>query len=261
ANAHELRRRSFAAFRELLARLSDRRPTVLVVDDLHWGDSDSAALIADLMFGDDPPPLLFVACYRFEEMFSSAPLRTLVFGERPASPACDVHEVEVTELSEQEAFELASALTTMQGSAATNVESVVRESGGSPFFINELIQYSADADRADLAATADAGHDGSSRVVLEAVIRARVRRLDDDARRLLHVLAIFGGPLQLSVAVAAAGLTEGGLHAVLSLRAAHLTRTRLGDSGEEIEFYHDRIREAVFADLPPGLVSHLHARL
>jgi tetratricopeptide (TPR) repeat protein len=261
ANAHELRRRSFAAFRELLARLSDRRPTVLVVDDLHWGDSDSAALIADLMFGDDPPPLLFVACYRFEEMFSSAPLRTLVFGEQPAPAVCDLHEVEVAELSEQEAFELASALTTMQGGAVTNVESVVREAGGSPFFINELIQYSAAADRADLEATADAGHDGSSRVVLEAVIGARVRRLDEDARRLLHVLAIFGGPLQLSVAVAAAGLAEGGLHAVLLLRAAHLTRTRLGDAGEEIEFYHDRIREAVFADLAAGDVPHLHARL
>ena len=41
-------------------------PVVLVVDDLQWGDSDSAALITDLMFGDDAPALLFVACYRFE---------------------------------------------------------------------------------------------------------------------------------------------------------------------------------------------------
>jgi eukaryotic-like serine/threonine-protein kinase len=260
-NAHELRRRSFAAFRELLARLSDRRPTVLVVDDLHWGDSDSAALIDDLMFGDDPPPLLFVACYRFEEMFSSAPLRSLVFGERPAPPGCDVHEVEIAEFSVAESYQLASALTTLHGGTATDVASIVRESGGSPFFINELIQYSTEPEGAGAPGKIDAAVHQPSPLGLDAVIRARVRRLDDDARRLLQILAIFGGPLQLSVAVAAAGLREGGLHTVLLLRAAHLTRTRLADAGDEIEFYHDRIRETVAADLPTHEVPRLHARL
>ena len=260
-NAQELRRRSFAAFRELLARLSDRHPIVLVVDDLQWGDSDSAALIAELMFGDDPPALLFVACYRAEEGFSSAPLRALAFGDRPASAGCNVHVVEVGELPEHEAYELAAALTKIHGGAATVIESLVRESGGSPFFINELIQYSATLD--GRGSTPDSGgtRDVSSPVVLDAVIRARTRRLDDGQRRLLHTLALFGGPLKLSIAVAAAGLREGGLDEVLLLRAAHLTRTRLAGSGEEIEFYHDRIREALLTDLPVDEIPRLHAQL
>jgi hypothetical protein len=264
ANAQELRRRSFAAFRELLARLSDRHPVVLVIDDLQWGDSDSAALIADLMFGAEAPALLFIACYRFEESFSSAALRTLLFADDDGTTADhDVHQVEVGELSEGEAYELAAALAKTYDRVPTSVDSVVRESGGSPFLIKELIQYSAAAASAGedgLSGPAEAG-DIASELDLDSVIGARIEGLAEGAHLLLRVLAIFGGPLRLSVATDVAGLRHGALKEIMLLRAAHLTRTRVGNAGDEIEFYHDRIREAVLARIPEGEIPELHARL
>jgi len=59
-DAQELRRRGCAALRDLLARLVDRHPVVIVIDDLQWTDADSAALIADMIFEDQAPPLLFI---------------------------------------------------------------------------------------------------------------------------------------------------------------------------------------------------------
>jgi eukaryotic-like serine/threonine-protein kinase len=255
ANAQELRRRGFVAFRDLIARLSDRHPVVMVIDDLQWGDEDSAALLLDLLRTSDAPPVLFIACYRSEELFTSIGATSLFFtGDE------EMHQVQLEELSEAEAHEFASALAGIYGGTMP-VEAIVREGGGSPFLIDELVQYSAIGAPGDLPAPdAPATADARRELTLESVIRARIGLLSDRARRLLEVVAVFGGPLPVAVAIDAAQLTRGALEEITALRAANLTRMRLG-SDEEIEIYHDRIREAIAAHIPPEERRQLHARI
>lgn len=253
ADAHELRRRAFAAFRELLARLGDRRPLVLAIDDLQWADLDSLALYQDLLRPPDPPRLLFIGAYRSEETQTSRFLQGLL-----ASKELDQVEkrsLAVEPLTEEESRQLALQLLDQENSAdQTIAATIAREAGGNPFFVAELVQH---ARSAAAAGTQPAAHALS----LAGVIANRVQRLPDDQRRLLEVLAVAGCPLQQLEAAEAAGLAVDERAAVASLLAARLVRSTGNAVHEELVTYHDRVRETVASQLSGDRLGACHGRL
>ncbi len=258
-DSQELRRRAFAALRELLGRMADQQDVVLFLDDLQWGDVDSAVLLAELLRPPNPPPLLLIACYRSEETETSPFFKRFNTFQDSSEPA-DVRELVVGELADSDARDLAHKLLGEDPSAQSDrADAIARVSGGNPFFIDELVRYSqagvefpeCDPSARRLSAGADRG------TALEDVIRSRLDRLPEAARRLLEVLAVAGQPLQAAVAGSAAELTDEE-DLVGLLRARHLVRTHGAREGNEIEPYHDRIRETVVADLSPEILKAHH---
>jgi serine/threonine protein kinase len=252
----ELRRRGFAALKSLLALLAAHRPVVIVVDDVQWGDHDSVALLAELLAPPAPPGVLFVAAYRSEEAdhpVVTALRRTVTV----ALPSSDVYELEIGPLSEGDGYALArtlghhlaaSGLVQKTARALDALaRSAAREAHGSPFFAGEMMRY-----------LATAGADART-MSLDNVIAARYRQLDAQARALLDVVALAGRPVAQIVALRAAGLEETARVPVNALRAGHFARTRGPALADAIEPYHDRIREAVVAELRGRGDEHVRA--
>ena len=245
--SQEVRRRAFAALREMASRISDDRALVLFLDDLQWGDRDSAQLVGELLRPPMAPALLLVGTYRPEEAEES-PFLTEFRKLHNDRSIGEVSELTLEELQADEAHDLARAVAGSRASAE-RIEAIARDAAGSPFFIQELARFADDV----------AGeHDDAS---LDDVIRARVRRLPEAAQHLLEVIAIAGQPLGPEPAIAAAGIEEDAHPFIAALRAENLVRTRFHAGHEELVTYHDRVREAVIDRLDPARRKDCHLRL
>ena len=242
----ELRRRAFAAPRELLARISDRRPLVLAIDDLQWGDADGGSLLSDLLRPPDPPALLLVGVYRSEDAALSPCLQKLLGPSEEDAVLRDRREVAVAALSPSEGQALALTLIGQDDEAAQRLaETIVRETGGSPYFIYELVQYLREGGELGESLAA-----ASSDVRLDEVLWRRIQRLPDEVQNLLEVLAVAGQPIRQALACRIAGLGAEGFSSLALLRSHRLIHGTGPGSLGDAETYHDRIRETVVNHLP-----------
>ena len=216
-----IRRRALDALRALLGALAAARPVVIAIDDLQWGDVDSAAALAELIRGDDAPRLLLICAHRAEDATAGELLAELrrAAGER-------LVEIDVGALGEADARALWTELRGGDDGAAA-----VRDAGGNPMLLTEIARLGA----------------GASVQSVDDAVRARLSGLPDDARALLRTVAVAARPIATELMIRAARVGDGAA-AVAALRMERLVR--LGGAGlATIEPSHDRIREAVISTM------------
>ncbi len=124
---HELRRRGFGALRFLLRQLAIARPVIVWIDDLQWGDADSAVFLGDLIH--HPERLLIVFTHRLEDD-SSVIARVLDDGGLGSG---DVRRIDLGPLDDAAARGLVRAIA---GDDAA--DRMVANAAGHPLFLVEL---------------------------------------------------------------------------------------------------------------------------
>ncbi len=168
-------------------------------------------------------------------------------------PAESRREVVVDALTHEESEELALKLIGHDDQLARyQAAMIARESRGSPYFVYELVQHlSAGGELEDRSTFR-----GS--ISLDDVLWARIERLPEGARALLEVLTVAGQPLRQADTIRAAGLGPEGFTALASLRASHLIRGTGSGALDDVETYHDRIRETIVNHLEPERLKAWH---
>ena len=115
------------------------------------------------------------------------------------------------------------------------VEAVVRESAGNPFFVAELVRHVQSDDV--VAGTdwsspdpssfqeASASPSRSTTIALDDVLWARIRRLPEEARHVLEIIAVSGQPLGLEAISRCADLEQDERVSLALLRSGRLIRS------------------------------------
>jgi serine/threonine protein kinase len=251
--------RAFRALKVLLGRLSSQRPLVLWVDDLQWGDADSARLLSELLSPPGVPQLLFLACYRSEEVETSPFLGELSRLRVALQGPANVRELMVGPLSPEQAHAL--AMYHLDGTSERTrqwAQVIASESEGSPLFIEQLAH---DVKSNALLDGTGQIFQGGTRPTLSRSIVERVNRLPESSRKLLEVAVVAGRPLDSRLAFTAAEVGTSSLMALVLLRSTGFIRVR-GERGETfLEICHDRIRESVSSSLAPDVLAAHHRHL
>jgi len=236
-DAHELRRRGFAAFAELLGRIRDRQPLVLHLDDLQWSDPDSTLLLMHLLGQAEVPPFLLVVSHRSEQM-EGHPYLSPLYKDLPGDTRLDVRRMPLGPLERDDAVALLGA----------SLSGLEREAGGNPFLLGELARH---------AAASTAGPDAE--LSLRSMLSARMAKLGGEERGLMELVAVAGRPIELNIAVEAAGVAEGPRTLFEALRDAHLARAT-GDESR-VECFHDKVRELLLGELTSERLRECHSSL
>ncbi|MGI9825093.1 helix-turn-helix transcriptional regulator [Agromyces sp. Marseille-Q5079] len=226
----------------LLETLSRERPIVFVIEDLHWIDAASLALLRFLMRALGSSRVLTVLTYRSEDVTRGHPVRAFL-AEADRDRWVDRHEL--ARLSPEDAVAMVTSLRPETVDSQRGVEAVVRRSDGVPFLIEELIGLDGCRDDTDVPET------------LRDLLLARYERLTEPTQRLLRLLSIGGVRVRHSLLES---VHEGEADDIdLAAREAVLGGV-LTIEGDDYAFRHALVREAIQADLLPGERARYHAR-
>ena len=241
---HDERYRSHQAVRALLELLARNRPVVVCLDDAHWADDASLELIGHLLRRRPRAPVLLVLAYRPGQ----APdlLRTAL----AAAAGPDDLRLELGPLTPMAAAALLGERVSQRDQAA-----LYRESGGNPFFLDQLA-HGRGAGAADEPAEPAEGLPPA----LVAACAEELGGLDATARALAEGAAVAGDPFMLELAAAAAGQDEPTAVAALD-RLDHAGLVRPSETPRQFRFRHPILRRAAYDLAPAAWRIGAHARV
>jgi class 3 adenylate cyclase/tetratricopeptide (TPR) repeat protein len=253
-DADNARRRRLVrgAVRALFATATRRRPLVIVVEDAHWIDDSSAALLSDLVDVAAHHPLLLVVTHR--------PTFTHNWEGKP-----HFRQLRLDTLKGADATRLVDAVLGPHPSVAVLRGRLLDRTDGTPLFLEETV-------RSLIEQGILAGEPGGLRVVgdpgkigvpdsVNAAIAERVDRLDAHPKSLLQIASVVGMEVPRRLLQQVSGLADATLDDLVAvLVKADLLSAQTTPTDATFTFRHNLIREVVYTGIPLTRRRQLHGR-
>jgi DNA-binding CsgD family transcriptional regulator len=248
----------FVQVQDFLRALTDRQPAVILLDDMHWADPASVALLRSLVHSLPALPLLLIVTYRSDELTRHHPLSQML---PQLARESATRRIDLRALDDAAIRNLVEARYGLADADATRLVAYLHaRSEGNALFVGELLRA---LEESGILAPGEGGwrlgdltHTGVP-ALLRNVIDARVSRLDDEAQRLLAIAAVIGHDITPDVWIAVGDADE---EEILAVAERGIEAQLLAEAGDEVRFAHALIREALYESIPGVRRRRLHRR-
>ena len=249
----ERRRSTLDAVKRLLLRESQVRPLVLVVEDLHWLDAETQAVLDDLVESLPAARILLLVNYRPEYAHA--------WGSKTYYA-----QIRLDVLPPASADDLLRGLLGPDPALDRLKEMLMARTEGNPLFLEECV-------RALVETGALAGEPGARQlarpveslevpVTVQAILAARIDRLPAAEKRLLQAASVVGKDVSLELLQAVADVGSEDLPLRLEhLRAAEFLYEARLFPDPEYTFTHALTHEVAYGSLLQDRRRDLHARI
>ncbi len=238
------------AVRQLVFRLSQKQPIVTMIEDLHWIDAASVEFLDEVADGRGARSLLLL---NFRPEFHASWMGKSWYRQIPLNP-----------LDEDAVVDMLGELLGEDPSVGTLAHPIYERTGGNPFFVEEIIQTLVETGHLQ-------GPRGARRLVtpvehlevpstVQAVLAARIDRLDKRDKRLLQVAAVIGKDFAEPLLDKVAGLSPEALKEALSaLQSAEFIFETSIWPVAEYAFRHPLTQEVALSSQLRGRRRQVHA--
>jgi DNA-binding CsgD family transcriptional regulator len=223
----------------LFRRLASERPLLVIIEDIHWADASTIALLGYLT-RNLSGPIVLVATYRIDELHRRHPLLPFLAEAERRRP---VERIDLRPFDRHEIEELVRAIRN-EPPDRDLVDQLYDRSDGNAFYVEELL--AARATSRDLPTS------------LHEVLSARVMELSDPTQEFLRQAAAAGPTISISLLATVARTDEVEAHARLREAVEHHILT--ADAGSDrLTFRHALMRESIYESLLPWERTRLHS--
>jgi predicted ATPase/class 3 adenylate cyclase len=231
------RRRTLDAAKRILVRESVRQPLIIMLEDLHWIDGESEAVLNLLADSIARARILMLVNYRPEY-------------RHDWSNKSNYSQLHIKTLGKESADEVLSALLGEDKDLVPLKRLIIEKTEGNPFFIEEMVR--ALFEQGVLA------RNGSVKIVkslnqlrlsatVHDVLASRIDRLPPDEKNLLQTLAVIGAEFPVTLAAAVTGKSQEDLARLLTnLQLAEFIYERPALPEVEFAFKHALTHEVAY---------------
>jgi tetratricopeptide (TPR) repeat protein len=247
------RQQTLAGIKRLLLRQSQDQTVVLVLEDLHWIDTETQAFLDTLVDSLPAARILLVVNYRpeYRHGWSS---RTFYI------------QLRIDPLPAERAQELLTDILGRGAGLRQLLELLIERTEGNPFFLEESVRALVETGvlvgtrgAYSLARTMDAVEVPAT---VQAILAARIDRLAPEEKRILQWAAVIGKDVPFSLLQAVTALPEEALRSELAkLQAAELLYEKSLFPDLQYTLKHALTHEVAYGSLLQERRRALHARI